>query len=150
MKRPEQRGQVLVFFALVLPIVLLPLAAYAVDAAAAASASARLEEVTVRAAEQAAQQVDALRLRSGGGFLVSVAAATAAAEGVVAETLPDAAVDSVTVSGVRVVVKTRLAVRLPLQLIGPASVTLHVTATSRLAIGYDRPSSLLPLPTSTF
>jgi precorrin-4 methylase len=150
MKRGLQRAQVLVFFALVLPMVLLPLAAYAIDAAASASAFAKLEEVTVRCAEEAAQQVDVTRLRSGGGFYVNVAGAVAAAQQVLTDSLPDATIASVSVSGTRVTVQTRMVVTLPLQLVGPATVTIHVTASARLAVGYGSPSSLLPLPTSTF
>ncbi len=145
-----QRAQVLVFFALVLPMVLLPLAAYAIDAAASASAFARLEEVTARCAEQAAQQVDITRLRSGGDFYIDLVRAIKVAQQVLAESLPDATVASVSVSGVAVTVKTRLVVTLPLFLAGPPSVTIHVTASARLAVGYDSPSSLLPLPMSTF
>jgi hypothetical protein len=150
LKRCTQRAQVLVFFALVLPIVLFPLAAYAIDAAASASAFAKLEEVTVRSAEEAAQRVDTARLRSGGGFFVNAAEAMAAAQRVLAESLPDATIASVSVSGVMVTVKTRMVISLPLPLIGPSTVTIRVSAWARLAVGYDSPSSLLPLPTSTF
>jgi precorrin-4 methylase len=150
MNRCLPRGQVLVFFALVLPMVLLPLAAYAINAATSASAFAKLEEVTVRAAEEAAQQVDVTRLRSGGGFSINLFGAVAAARQVLADSLPGATLTSVSVSGVRVTVKTRLVVTLPLQLVGPPKITIHVTASARLAVGYDSPSSLLPLPMSSF
>src|SRR5207249_9432593 len=83
----RRRAQVLVFFALVLPLVLLPVAAYAVDAAVAASAFARLEEVTVHAAEQAALQLDVLRLRSGRGVAVEPGTAQSVARAVIAGSL---------------------------------------------------------------
>ena len=150
MKPCLQGAQVLVFFALVLPMVLFPLAAYAIDAAASTSAFAKLEEVTVRSAEEAAQQVDVARLRSGGGIDVNVAGAIAAARQVLAESLPGATVDSVWVLGTTVTVRTRMTVSLPMPLIGPPTVTIHVTASARLALGYDSPSSLLPLARSTF
>ena len=143
-------AQVLVFFALVLPLILLPAAAYAIDAAAAASAYARLEEVTVRSAEEAAQQLDASRLRSGGGIGLDIAAAVARAHDVMRSALPAARVISVAVSGATVTVRVDQVVTLPLQLIGRPEVTLHAMAVARLAVGYESPSSLLPLPTSTF
>jgi len=142
-------GQVLVFFALVLPLVLLPVAAYAVDAAVTASEYARLVEVTVRAAEDAAQQVDVAELRAGGGLVLDVAAAARAAhEELMTE--PGATVVAVGVAGDLVTVATAESVTLPLDFVGPAAIRLHATATARIAPGYDRPSSLLPLPVSTF
>ena len=143
-------AQVLVFFALVLPLILLPAAAYAIDAAASVSAYARLEEVTVRSAEEAAQQVDALRLRSGGGIGLDIEAAVARVHDVMRSALPAARVISVAVSGVTVTVRAEQAVTLPLQLIGRPEVTLRAMVAARLAVGYESPSSLLPLPTSTF
>jgi len=142
-------GQVLVFFALVLPLVLLPVAAYAVDAAVTASEYARLVEVTVRAAEDAAQQVDVAALRASGEVVLDVAAAVRAThDDLVIE--PGARVIAVVVAGGQVTVATAQSVTLPLDFIGAASITLHASATARIAPGYDRPSSLLPLPVSTF
>jgi len=142
-------GQVLVFFALVLPLVLLPVAAYAVDAAVTASEYARLVEVTVRAAEDAAEQVDVAALRAGGAVVLDVAAAVRAAhDDLVIE--PGATVIAVVVAGGQVTVATAESVTLPLDFVGAASIRLHATATARIAPGYDRPSSLLPLPVSTF
>jgi len=143
-------GQVLVFFALVLPLILLPAAAYAIDAAVSASAYARLEEVTTRSAEEAAQQVDASRLRSGGGIGLDIEAAIARAYEVLRSALPAAKVISVSVSGVTVTVRADQVVTLPIQFIGRPAITLHAMAAARLAVGYESPSSLLPLPTSTF
>ena len=142
-------GQVLVFFALVLPLVLLPVAAYAVDAAVTASAYARLVELTVRAAEDAAQQVDVAELRVSGALVLDVAAAARAAHDDLM-TEPGASVVAVDVAGARVTVATAESVTLPLDFVGAATVRLHTTATARIAPGYDRPSSRLPLPVSTF
>ena len=142
-------GQVLVFFALVLPLVLLPVAAYAVDAAVTASEYARLVEVTVRAAEDAAQQVDVAKLRASGALVLDVAAAVRAAhDDLMIE--PGASLIAVGVAGDLVTVATAESVALPLDFVGAARVRLHATATARIAPGYDRPSSLLPLPLSTF
>jgi hypothetical protein len=145
-----QRGQVLVFFALVLPLVLLPVVAYAVDAAVSASTMARLQEATTRAAEEAAQQVDASRFRSGGGIAVDVAAAVAVAVEDIQTSEPGASVAGVTVSGTTVYVRTREKVMLPLQFVGAPEVTISAFAVARLAVGYERPSSRLPLVVSTF
>jgi len=142
-------GQVLVFFALVLPLVLLPVAAYAFDAAVTASAYARLIEVTVRAAEDAAQQVDVAELRASGALVLDVAAAVRAAhDDLMAE--PGASVVDVAVAGGLVTVATAEAVAMPLDFVGAAWIRLHATATARIAPGYDRQSSLLPFPVSTF
>ena len=142
-------GQVLVFFALVLPLVLLPVAAYAVDAAVTTSEYARLVEVTVRAAEDAAQQVDVAKLRASGALVLDVAAAERAAHDDLM-TEPGASLIAVGVAGDLVTVATAESVALPLDFVGAARVRLHASATARIAPGYDRPSSLLPLPLSTF
>ena len=146
--RPRS-GQVLVFFALVLPIVLLPVAAYAVDAAVTAASYARLVEVTASAAEDAAQQIDVAALRMNGAIVLDVAAATQAAEDDIAGD-PDARFVGVTVLGGQVTVLAASTVTLPLNFLGTPLVALHATATARIAPGYDSPSSRLPLPVSTF
>ncbi len=145
----RQSGQVLVFFALVLPIVLLPVAAYAVDAAVTAEGYARLVEVTARAAEDAAQQIDVPALRANGAIVLdALAAGQAARDDVMAD--PDARLVAITVEGGRITVFASESVMMPLNLLGPPSVPLHATASARIAPGYDSPSSRLPLPVSTF
>jgi hypothetical protein len=145
----RRSGQVLVFFALVLPLILLPVAAYAVDAAVTASVYARLVEVTVRAAEDAAQQVDVTVFRASGVLELDVSAARRAAlDDVVTE--PGATVITVGVAGGAVTVATAANVMLPLDFVGPAAIRLQASATARIAPGYDIPSSRLPLPMSTF
>jgi hypothetical protein len=145
----RQAGQVLVFFALVLPLILLPVAAYAVDAAVTASGYARLVEVTVRAAEDAAEQIDVAALRATGALVLDIAAATRAAQDdVTAE--PGASVVMIGVAGGAVTVVAAEGVALPLDFVGPAAVAMHASATARIASGYDSPSSRLPLPVSNF
>jgi len=142
-------GQVLVFFALVLPIVLLPTAAYALDAAVTAAHYSRLVEVTARAAEDAAQQIDVSALRAGGALRVdTVAAVQAARDDVLAD--PDARLISVGLAGDTVTVATGERVLLPLNFVGNPNVTIHASATARIVPGYERPNSRLPLPVSTF
>jgi hypothetical protein len=142
-------GQVLVFFALVLPMVLLPVAAHAVDAAVTAASYASLVEVTARAAEDAAQQIDVAALRVNGSIVLDVAAARQAAQDDVAAEA-DAHLIAVAVDGGQVTVLAAETVMLPLNFLGTPSVTLHSSATARIAPGYDSPSSRLPLPESTF
>ncbi len=145
----RRSGQVLVFFALVLPMVLLPVAAYAVDAAVTASDYARLVEVTARAAEDAAQQVDVAALRATGALVLDVAAARQVAQDDVT-TEASAGVVTVGVVGGMVTVATVERVMLPLDFVGAGAITLRASVTARIAPGYDSPSSRLALPVSTF
>lgn len=133
----RQRGQVLVFFALALPLVLLPVAAYAVDASVTASDHSRLLEVTVRAAEEAAQQIDVGALRSSDGISIDAVAASELARRLVASAEPDAQVTAVGVLGQTVRVMTSETVVLPFNFVGAPSVTIHVSAEARITAGYE-------------
>ena len=144
-----QRGQVLVFFALALPLVLLPIAAYAVDAAVTASSFSRLVEVTSRAAEDAAQQVDIARLRAGGGISIDVVSATEAARAALGSSEPDAHVVDLAVLGEELRLVTSETVVLPFNVFGSPNARVRADVTARIAPGYDSPSSRLPLPLST-
>lgn len=146
----DERGQVLAFYAVLLPIVLLPLAAYAVDVAFVSSRSAELQGATAQAAETAAQtvNVDALRARS--QLIVDTEAAPAVAFQVMSELDPNATVESVVVIGMVVTISTQEVVTLPFNFLPAPATVIHARASARLVSGYDRPSSLLPLPTSTF
>lgn len=143
------RGQALVFFALVIPIVLIPVAAYAIDATVLETREAHLQEVTALAAEQAAQQIDVATLRSGRGLVIDPAGAIAVVGRIVATNEPQALVVSVVVSTTQVTVSLNEPTDVPVNLSG-SSVTLQAQASARLTAGYDSPSSFLPLPTSTF
>ena len=145
-----QRAQVLVFVALVLPMVLLPAAAFAVDAAAAESAQAILEQSAASAAESAAQQIDRTALRSGAGLALDQAEAESVAREVVAAQDPNARVVRVNVNGLDVTVEASASLQLPLNFLGAPAVALHASATARLAPGYDSPSSFLPFSVRTF
>lgn len=145
-----QYGQVLVFFALVLPLVLLPVAAYAVDASVTTSVYSRLVEVTVRAAEEAAQQIDVARWRAGGGLSVDLRGASTAVQLVLASSEPDARQIELAVIGEQLRLVTTETVVLPFNVFGAPDIALRATVTARLAAGYDSPSSLLPLPVRTF
>jgi hypothetical protein len=135
-----------VFFALALPLILLPIAAYAVDASVTASAYSRLIEVTAAAAEDAAQQIDVARLRAGGGISIDVVDASAVAASALRSEEPAARVVDLTVLGEELRLATTETVVLPLNLFGSPTVRLTAEVTVRIARGYESPSSLLPLP----
>jgi Flp pilus assembly protein TadG len=136
--RSNESGQVLAFFAVVLPVVLLPVAAYAVDATIVAGREAELQAGTAKAAETAAQKIDVAAIRSSGALTLDPAAARLAAYQVLVEEEPGASVDSYTVASDQVTVVTSETVTLPFGVFA-RSVTLHAHATARLVAGYDSP-----------
>ena len=133
------RGQVLTFFALVLSIVLLPIAAYAVDAAAVAGREADLQAATAQAAETAAQRLNISAIRATGALTVDPAAAGSAIAQTLLEEEPNAKVDSYAVTGAEVTVNTSELVMLPFSVFTHA-VDVHAHASAHLIAGYDRPS----------
>ena len=145
----NSEGQVLAFFAVIMPIVLLPIAAYTVDTAVVSGRAAALHAATAIAAEAASQQLSIEAKRAGGAIALDTALAVAVAGEVMAQEEPAASIDSTTVDGADVSVTAIEVVSVPFNLFG-GPITLHATATARLVSGYDSPSSLLPLPISTF
>ena len=146
----RDRGQVLAFYAVLLPIILLPLVAYAVDVAFVSARSAGLQEATAQAAEVAAQHLDAGALRSRSILIIDALAAPSAASQALSNSEPEATMESVVVVGAMVTVSARLVVGLPFYLLPAQAIVIHARASARLVGGYDRPSSFLPLPTSSF
>jgi hypothetical protein len=145
-----QRGQVMAFVAVALAVVLMPVGAYAIDAATVSGAAAALQAATSTAALDAAQQLDAIAFRASGSIVIDAGAARRVAGAVLAAEVPAASISSVTAGGAQVTVATTETVRLPFDFLPARSVRLQARATARLAPGYDNPSSRLPLPTSTF
>ncbi len=145
----SQRGQILVFVALVLPIVLLPAAAFAVDAASAAGVHARLEQATWSAAESSVQQIDAGALRAGKGITLDQRSVEAVAFEALAAEDPSATIERLSVDGLYVTIETSETLQLPLNFVGAPAVRLRAKATARLTLGYERPSSFLPFSVST-
>jgi hypothetical protein len=145
----DGNGQVLAFFAVIMPIVLLPVVAYSVDTAVLSGRAAALHAATAIAAEAASQQLNIAAKRSGGAISLDTALAEAVARDVLVQEEPAASIDSTAVDGADVSVTTREVVTVPFNLFG-GPITLHATASARLVAGYDSPSSLLPLPISTF
>jgi Flp pilus assembly protein TadG len=144
----KDSGQVLAFFALCLPVVLLPVGAYAVDAAIVASREACLQAATAQAAETAAQQLNVGVIRSSGALTLDPAAVSLVVAQTLATEEPAAIVDSSAVNGVDATVATSESVTLPFSLF-TRTVTLHARASARLVAGYDSPSSRLPVLNST-
>ena len=146
----RERGQVMAFMALVLSIVLLPLAAYAVDSATVSARAAGLQAATAQAALRGAQEVDVAELRARGTLVVDRSAAVAAATAALVAEEPSAKITSVTVSGRVITVASSEVIKLPFTFLPAPLVKLEARASARLAAGYDSPSSRLPLPASTF
>ncbi|MEP6751811.1 MAG: hypothetical protein ABI959_03595 [Candidatus Dormiibacterota bacterium] len=144
------RGQVLAFYAVLLPIILLPMAAYAVDVAFVSTRSADLQAATAQAAEVTAQHLDAGALRSRSVLIVDALAARGVASQALSVSEPEATVESVVVVGPMVTISVREVITLPFNFLPAQAIVMHARATARLVGGYDRPSSLLPLPISNF
>jgi hypothetical protein len=138
-----QRGQVMAFIAMALAIVLMPVAAYAVDVATVSSAAATLQEATAVAAMEAAQQLNTPAFRSSGVLVIDMNAARGAARAVLAAEAPSASLSSVSVSGVEVTIEAGQLVRLPFDFFPMRAARLKAIASARLTAGYDRPSSFL-------
>jgi len=145
----KQRGQVLAFFAIALPAVLLPVAAYAIDAAFAAQRYGELQAATALAAEAAADQLDVPSFRRAGAISIDPVQARTSASTVLLGEDPSARLVSLGVAGDEVDVVATETVELPLPILARI-VAFTARAAARLVPGYDSPSSRLPLPASTF
>ena len=136
---------------MILPLVLVPVAAYAIEASYAATRQAALAGVAAQVAEDAAQAIDEAAFRAGGPLQVDPGAARQAAQATLSQLEPAAVLRAFDVNGVTV----SLAVdeRLPVRFAGWApgsSITVSAGATAVLTAGYSSPSSLMPLPLRSF
>jgi hypothetical protein len=142
-----QAAQTLVIFALVLPLVLLPVAAYSVEATLLATRASLLQAAAARSAEDASDAVDMAALRSRGTLQLDPASATRIARVTLAVQDPAARLDDVAVRGLTVTVRAHDAVPLDFGgILRAGSVVLTSRATARLTAGYRSPSSRVPLP----
>lgn len=130
----------LAFFALVLPMVLMPVVAYAVDTAVLGGSAAALQAAAAEAAEVAVEQIDVAALRAGGGLSLDPAAVISVATAVFLDAEPHASVDSVGIAGPQVTLSVSERVEPPISL-WAGSVTLHARASARLSAGYESPNS---------
>jgi hypothetical protein len=143
----SQAAQTLVTFALLLPLVLLPVAAYAVQATLLATRASLLQAAAARAAEDAGEAVDVAVLRSTGLLRLEPATATRIARDTLAAQDPAARLDDVTVEALTVTVRAHDQVPLAFGgFLRVGSVRLATVATARLTAGYLIPSSRVPLP----
>lgn len=135
---------------MLIPLVLLPVTAYAAEAAYAASRAALLEWACSRAAEDAAQAIDAQALRAGTGLQIDPVQAQSVVRSELATLDSRAALDSVTASGLEVTVAAHEDVPATLAFWLPGGhLTVTGAATARLTPGYSSPSSALPFATSS-
>jgi hypothetical protein len=141
------RGQTLVSLALLLPLVLLPVMAYAVEATLLATTSSRLQAAVARAAEDGSAAIDVGALRAGRGLVLDPVAARTVALGSLAAADPAAIVDSVSVTPSTVTVRAHERVTRGFGvLLGVGTTLVAATASARVTAGYASPSSRLPLP----
>jgi hypothetical protein len=137
----------MVSVALLLPVVLLPLMAYAVQATLLATHASRLQSAVARAAEDGASAIDAATLRAGGGLVLDPTSAAARAGGSLAAEDPEAVLDSVTVAASVITVRAHERIDVGIgAMLGSGATVLRAAATARVTAGYASPSSRLPLP----
>lgn len=135
-----RRGQVMVAFAFLLSLALLPLVAFSVEAAVLASRQARLQAAVSAAAESGAQQLDTGALRATGELRLDTVAARAIARTALAGGDPAAQVDRCTATLTTVTLGAHEQVPLELAFLGAArSVSVRATATGRIRTGYALP-----------
>jgi hypothetical protein len=136
----SEAAQTLVALALFLPLVLLPVVAYAVQATLLASRASLLQAAASVAAEDASQAIDVGALRSRGVLRLDSVEATRIVRASLAEGDPSAQLDGVAVGPVSVTVSAHD--RIPLDFGGilrAGSVTLTTVAVARLTAGYGSP-----------
>jgi hypothetical protein len=149
--RRRQLGQTLAALGLFLPLVLLPIAGYAVEATLLATRASLLQAAVVRAAEDADAAVDVGVLRSSGVLTLDPAAANRIARSSLLDADPQARLDSVVVESNSVAVTAHDQVPLSFGgIIRAGAVTLTATADAKLRGGYLSPSSRVPLPKRSF
>lgn len=147
MSRRRSRGQVLVALAFLVPLVLLPVAAYAVSSAVAASRQEALQAALAQAAEDAAQSLEETHFRLDGIVVIDPRVAPEKAAAALAADAPGAVLDRIEVSGATLTLSAHEIV--PLQLgafLGVGHLTIRAVARAVLVAGYGRPSSRFPLP----
>jgi hypothetical protein len=136
----DQAGQTLAALALFLPLVLLPVVAYAVQATLLASRASLLQAAAARAAEDASQAIDIGALRSRSVLQLDASEASRIARTSLAAEDAAAELDGVAVGPVSVTVSAHD--KVPLEFGGilrAGSVTLTSVATARLTAGYRGP-----------
>ena len=143
----SRSGQTLVSVAILLPLVLLPVFAYAVQAALLATRASRLQAAVARSAEDATAAIDVTALRRDGVIVLDPAQANGVATASLAADDPQAVLVSVDTGSTTVTVTAEE--RVPADFAGllrAGGATLRATATAQVTAGYASPSSRLPFP----
>lgn len=141
----------MVLFALLIPLVLVPAAAYSVEIGYAAARAALLQWACSRAAEDAAQRIDVGALRGSAVLEVDPVAGRAVAAAQLLSIDPRAVLDTFTASGREVAVSAHEVVPATLAFWIPGgALRVGGSARARLTPGYGSPSSLRPFSTSSF
>ncbi|HEY8812765.1 MAG TPA: hypothetical protein VIO86_09770 [Candidatus Dormibacteraeota bacterium] len=143
----SQAAQTLVALALFVPLVLVPVAGYAVEATLLATRASLLQAAVARAAEDATQALDVSALRSSGVLRLDPANATRIARASLAAQDSNARLGEVTVGERSVTVRAHDEVPLAFGgILQTGDVRLASVATARLTAGYRSPSSRVALP----
>jgi hypothetical protein len=127
------------FIALVVPLVLLPCAGFAIEASHLTARHARLQEIALTAAEDGAQQIDVNSLRAGNGLTLDTTQAPQVATAAALAQDPGATVTT-SVAGQSITVT--ISETTPLQLaafLGVRNVTISASVTTHIAAGFDAP-----------
>ena len=139
MVRLAQGGQSLIALAALLPLVLIPLVMYTVEASLLATRQARLSSALAQAAEDAAQQVDSLHYRETGEIRLRADQVRAVAAASLRASDPGAELEAATIVG-QGSVGLSAHERVPLQVafLWPGAVViLHASSRARIRPGYD-------------
>jgi hypothetical protein len=145
--RRPQLGQTLAAVALFVPLVLLPIAGYAVEAALIAARASLLQAAAARAAEDAGAAIDIATMRSSGLLRLDPAAATRIARTSLLDADRHARLDAVVVESNSVTVRAHDTVPLSFGgILQAGAVTLRASAGAELRAGYLNPSSRVALP----
>ena len=137
--RRSAAGQSLVALAALLPLVLLPLALYTVEAALLATRQARLTGAVIQAAEDGAQQIDRDSYRRNPRVSLLPGQVRAVAEASLRASDPVASLDEVSFDGQgRVRLAAHEEVPLHVAMIWPnASIRLRAETVAWLRLGYE-------------
>ncbi|GAC1658118.1 MAG: hypothetical protein NVS9B1_17350 [Candidatus Dormibacteraceae bacterium] len=147
MSRRGAGGQVLVALAFLVPLVLLPVVAYAAGSAVVASRQEALQAALAQAAEDSVQSLDEDRFRLDGTVVIDSRSAPARAAAALAADAPGAMLDGIEVSGATMTLSAHEVVTLELGgFMGVGHVTIRAAAKAALVAGYGRPSRRMPLP----
>jgi hypothetical protein len=130
-----------VLVALLLPLVLLPVAAYAVEGGYLAARQSELQWACARAVEDAAQQIDQQALRQSSTLQIDPSAAALTGSRTLKAVDPQASVGSYAIGATAVSATVTESVPSTLAFWLPRRIQVSATCAARLEPGYASPSS---------